>query len=281
MTTLSPLMVLSRGETDRVLAYLLSEPIESVFLRGLILRAGLAFGRRYGCFVAYRRGDGDLGGVMLMSTLVVPFVTDPAAIDSFAEALRDSPYPIRNIVGRRDTVEALWAAMRPWRRKPRLLRTSQPVYVVDRSTLRYSPAPRLRTASLADLDLLVRAGAAMMVEEVEEDPLRSRPEQYRAFVRDRILRGDELLWVDEQGLCFKCNVSSRTPEAAQIEGVYTPVERRRRGFASRGLSEVCFRLLREIPRLSLYVNDFNQPAISLYERLGFYRTSEFQSIFFD
>ena len=281
MTTLSPLTVLSRDETDRVLAYLLREPIESVFLRGLIMRTGLALGRRYGCFLAHRSPNGDLGGILLMSTLVVPFVTDPAAIATFAEALRESPYPIRNIVGRRDTVTSLWEAMRPWRREPRLIRHAQPVYVVDRSTLRYLPAPRLRMASLGDLDLLVKAGAAMMIEEVEEDPLAQRPELYRSFVRDRILRGDEFLWVDEQGLCFKCNVSSRTPEAAQIEGVFTPRDRRRHGFAARGLSEVCCRLLREIPRLCLYVNDFNRPAIGLYERLGFYPTSEYQSIFFE
>lgn len=281
MTTLLPLTVLSRDETNPVLAYLLREPIESVFLRGLILRTGLTLGRRYGCFIAHRSADGNLGGVLLMSTLVVPFVTDPAAPAAFAEVLRESPYPIRNIVGRRDTVEAMWEAMRPWRREPRLIRRSQPVYVVDRSTLRYLPAPRLRIASLGDLDLLVKAGAAMMIEEVEEDPLAQRPDLYRGFVRDRILRGDEFLWVDEQGLCFKCNVSSRTPEAAQIEGVFTPRERRRHGFAARGLSEVCCRLLREIPRLCLYVNDFNRPALELYERLGFYRTSEYQSIFFD
>jgi hypothetical protein len=280
MTTLSPLTALSRDETDRVLAYLLREPIESVFLRGLILRTGLALGRRYGCFLAHRSLDGGLGGILLMSTLVVPFVTDPAAIPVFAEALRESPYPIRNIVGRRDTVAALWEAMHPWPRQPRLIRHTQPVYVVDRASLRYLPAPRLRVASLGDLDLLVQAGAAMMIEEVEEDPLDQRPELYRSYVRDRILRGDEFLWMDELGLCFKCNVSSRTPEAAQIEGVFTPHERRRQGFAARGLSEVCRRLLREIPRLCLYVNDFNLPAIRLYERLGFYRTSEYQSIFF-
>jgi predicted GNAT family acetyltransferase len=121
----------------------------------------------------------------------------------------------------------------------------------------------------------------MMLEEVEEDPLLSRPEQYRSFVRDRILRGDEFLWTDEHGFCFKCNLSSRTPDVAQIEGVYTPPDRRRMGFASRGLSEVCHRLLKRIPRLSLYVNDFNKAAILLYERLGFTRVGEYQSIFFE
>jgi predicted GNAT family acetyltransferase len=151
---------------------------------------------------------------------------------------------------------------------------------VNRTTLRHLPAPGVRRASLSDLDLLVQSGAAMMVEEVEENPLANRPELYRSFVRDRILRGDEYLWTDEAGLCFKCNLSSRTPEVAQIEGVFTPPERRRQGFARRGLSEVCHRLLRHVPCLCLYVNDFNQPAIDLYQGLGFERSFEYQSIFF-
>jgi ribosomal protein S18 acetylase RimI-like enzyme len=278
---MSPLTVLRHDETEEVLAYLARDPIESVFLRGLILRTGLDLGRRHGCFVAYRGAKGKLGGIMLMSTLVVPFVTTKQAAPALADALANSPFPLRNIVGRRETVEALWDAMRPWRPRPRLHRRSQPVYMVNRATLRYMPAPPLRRASLSDLDLLVKSGAAMMIEEVEEDPLASRPELYRSFVRDRILRGDEFLWTDEQGLCFKCNVSSRTPEAAQIEGVYTPAARRRQGFASRGLSEVCHRLLDQMPCLCLYVNDFNLAAIDLYKQLGFERTFEYQSIFFD
>lgn len=281
MTTTSPLTVLKHDETGEVLAYLGRDPIESVFLRGLILRTGLALGRRHGCFVAYRDQAGRLGGILLMSTLVVPFVTKSEAVPALAETLASSPYPLRNIVGRRETVEALWDAMQPWRSRPRLYRRSQPVYVMTRGTLCHFLAPQVRRASLSDLDLLIQSGAAMMIEEVEENPLATRPDLYRSFVRDRILRGDEFLWTDEQGLCFKCNLSSRTPEVAQIEGVYTPPARRRQSLATRGLSEVCHRLLGETPCLSLYVNDFNGAAIALYERLGFERTFEYQSIFFD
>jgi len=151
---------------------------------------------------------------------------------------------------------------------------------LDRSTHHHFPAPELRAAQIEDLELLVRAGAAMMIEEVEEDPLQTRPDQYRSFVRDRILRGEEFVWIDAQGLRFKCSVSSRTPEAAQIEGVFTPQARRRQGYAKLGLSETCHRLLALVPNLTLYVNDFNLPAIRLYERLGFRRMGEYQSLFF-
>jgi predicted GNAT family acetyltransferase len=51
------------------------------------------------------------------------------------------------------------------------------------------------------------------------------------------------------------------------------------GHAPRGMSEICNRLLDEHPTLCLYVNDFNTAATALYERLGFARVGEFQSIF--
>ena len=280
MTTTAALANLGRDQVVEVLAYLAQDPIETVFLRGLILRAGLDLGRQHGRFMAYRDPSGELGGVILVSSLVVPFATSPDAPVAMAEVLRRSPYPMRNLVGRRETVEALWAATGAWRPQPRLVRTSQPVYTVDRASHQHFPAPNLRPAQLGDLDLLVQAGAAMMIEEVEEDPLQTRPDQYRSFVRDRILRGEEYVWVDPEGLRFKCNVSSVTPEAAQIEGVFTPRARRRAGFAKHGLSETCHRLLRAVPALTLYVNDFNLPAIRLYEQLGFRRTGEYQSLFF-
>jgi ribosomal protein S18 acetylase RimI-like enzyme len=280
MTVTSPLATLRRDETNEVLAYLAQEPIETVFLRGLIIRAGLDLGRQHGRFMAYRGPHGELGGVVLLSSLVVPYVTAPEAPAAMAELLRRSPYPIRNLVGRRKTVEAIWAATGPWRPQPRLVRSSQPVYCVGRDSHRHFPAPELRLAQLEDLDLLVRAGAAMMIEEVEEDPLQTRPDQYRSFVRDRILRGEEFIWTDSEGLRFKCSVSSRTPEAAQIEGVFTPAPRRQQGYARLGLSETCHRLLAQVPSLTLYVNDFNVPAIRLYERLGFKRIGEYQSLFF-
>ncbi|HWN82006.1 MAG TPA: GNAT family N-acetyltransferase [Candidatus Udaeobacter sp.] len=280
MTTTTALETLGRDQVVEVLAYLAQDPIETVFLRGLILRAGLDLGRQHGRFMAYRDSSGELGGVILVSSLVVPFATAPEAPLAMAEVLRRSPYPMRNLVGRRETVEALWAATGGWRPQPRLVRTSQPVYTVERDTLQYFPAPELRSARLGDLDLLVQAGAAMMIEEVEEDPLQTRADQYRSFVRDRILRGEEFVWVDAEGLRFKCNVSSVTPEAAQIEGVFTPRARRRAGYAKHGLSETCHRLLNGVPALTLYVNDFNRPAIHLYEQLGFRRSGEYQSIFF-
>jgi ribosomal protein S18 acetylase RimI-like enzyme len=267
--------------TREVLDYLMRDPVESVFLRGLILRIGIVLGNHRGRFVGIRDRAGQLSGVMLLSPLVVPFATVPGVATAMGDEVTRSGIPTRNIVGRREIVQELWAGMGAGRPRPRLIRDRQPVYCIARAEFRtLGSAADMRRATLRDLDVVVESGAAMMREEVEEDPLAERPDEYRHFVRDRVLRGDEYVWIDENGLCFKCNVSSRTPDIAQIEGVFTPPARRRRGFASRGLSTLCARLLRDVPRLCLYVNDFNAGAIKLYERLGFKSTFDYQSIFF-
>jgi predicted GNAT family acetyltransferase len=75
-------------------------------------------------------------------------------------------------------------------------------------------------------------------------------------------------------------VSALTPEAAQVSGVYTPPERRNRGYAKRGLAELCIRLLERSRAVCLFVNDFNAPAIAVYRRLGFDVRADWASAFY-
>jgi len=75
-----------------------------------------------------------------------------------------------------------------------------------------------------------------------------------------------------------CNVGSASTATAQLQGVWSPPDMRGRGFGSRGLAAICDHLLDEYPTLCLYVNDFNAPAIALYDRVGFERAGEFSTI---
>ena len=54
-------------------------------------------------------------------------------------------------------------------------------------------------------------------------------------------------------------------------GVWTDPRLRRRGYSRALLREVCGHLARKGRSVTLFVNDFNQPAIGLYEALGFKR----------
>jgi predicted GNAT family acetyltransferase len=52
-------------------------------------------------------------------------------------------------------------------------------------------------------------------------------------------------------------------------GVWTHPRHRRRGLSYELLREVCGHLSRRGKTVTLFVNDFNRPAIALYESLGF------------
>jgi predicted GNAT family acetyltransferase len=86
--------------------------------------------------------------------------------------------------------------------------------------------------------------------------------------------------MEDDELRFQCNVGARTRQTAQIQGVWTPPEFRGRGYARRALGSIAADLLDETATLSLYVNDFNQPAIALYERLGFAYVATFATYLF-
>lgn len=120
--------------------------------------------------------------------------------------------------------------------------------------------------------------AAMIAGELETDP-RDDPD-FDASIR-RMIRL-RLWWVGEleSRLCFFCNIGAWTPHTAQLQGIWTPSDLRNRGIASSALSAICDRLLHIFPTLSLYVNDFNLPAIRLYRRLGFKETGELQTLLF-
>ena len=76
------------------------------------------------------------------------------------------------------------------------------------------------------------------------------------------------------------NVGPRTASTAQLQGVWTPPAQRGHGYASQALAGVARRLFTTETTLSLYVNDFNVPAVALYERLGFTRAGTFATYLF-
>ena len=136
-----------------------------------------------------------------------------------------------------------------------------------------------RKARIDEWMLVADNSAMMIAQELEYDPRRSSPE-FTTNVRAMIDRG--LWWVGESygRLCFFCNVGPWSPQTAQLQGIWTPPELRGKGLATAALSAVCERLLTMSPSLSLYVNDFNEKAIALYDRVGFTTVAEFQTILF-
>jgi predicted GNAT family acetyltransferase len=145
------------------------------------------------------------------------------------------------------------------------------------------------TARLPDLvparpdhqSIVYDSGAELRAEELEEDPRQVDAIAYARRVEEECRDGYTLLWLDAHGLRFRASVSARTPDAAQISGVFVPRERRGRGYAKRGMAELCVRLLEDSRAVCLFVNDFNAPALAVYSKLGFRLRADWASAFYD
>ena len=139
----------------------------------------------------------------------------------------------------------------------------------------------LHPARAEDYALLYDTGAALREEELAEDPRVADPQAYARRVEEECRDGYTWLWVEADGLRFRASISAATIDAAQVSGVYTPPEQRGHGYATRGLAELCTRLFERSRVVCLFVNDFNEPALALYRRLGFRVIANWASAFYD
>jgi len=267
--------VTSANETA-VLAYLERAPYENVYLSDLI-RNDRSASARNGLFAAV--DSGRIEGAASFGRQIV-LAAAPRAVPALAE-LAHRRRGERMIVGPRAAVIAFWNLVRDGRPAPRLVRERQFVMAVDVGRLKRADGTiRVRMARAQDAGETVNASAQMIEHELEYDPRRTSPE-FASGVRAMIER--ERWWVGEIDggrLCFFCSIGPSSKKTAQLQGIWVPPELRGRGYATAALSAICARLLESRPSLSLYVNDFNEPAIALYRRVGFEHVADFQTLLF-
>jgi predicted GNAT family acetyltransferase len=155
---------------------------------------------------------------------------------------------------------------------------ASPVYVLDAE-----PEPGetgLRAAQGLDLDVLLPACAAAHEEEVGTNPLRSDPDGFRWRTRSQIEEGRSWLWTEAGRILFKVEASAWTPSAVQLQQVWVDPDIRNRGYAKRGMRDICRLLLESTPTVCLFVRTENTPAIRLYESIGMRRTISYRSLIF-
>ncbi|HEV3399862.1 MAG TPA: GNAT family N-acetyltransferase [Actinomycetes bacterium] len=270
------------GRQDQPLALeaLDRNPVRDVFIASRILHDGaltsLGPSPLWGAF----DGD-DLRGLLHVGPNLVPATEDEAACEALATAA-GGLYPTRMVVGERHTVELLWSLIGGSYPAPREVRRRQFVYALGPDWLiqdRSGGPGVARLAERADEDQVLRLSAAMYTEEMGENPMARDPDGYRRRVRMLISRGWTYVYEAGGQLQFKMDVGCASNRTAQIQGVYVPPDLRGHGVGTRAMTACCALALKRHPNLSLYVNDFNAPAVALYERIGFQREPyDFQTI---
>ncbi len=263
---------LSPANARPTLEYLSRSPYENVFLTYLAIEGTLAMQRDV---YVVSEETGEVAGVGFLGRQIV-LAAEPASAGILAQ--RAARTRERAIVGPREAVRAYWESVRARHVPPRLVRERQPVMAVDEASLRDAGAVAVRRARDDEWRDVAANSAAMIAGELETNPRRDA--EFDGGIRKMIRLG--LWWVGESEgrLCFFCNVGAWSPQTVQLQGIWAPPEFRGRGLATAALGKICRTLLKVAPTLSLYVNDFNAPAIALYRRLGFRGAGELQTILF-
>jgi RimJ/RimL family protein N-acetyltransferase len=252
-----------------------AEPLQNVYLRSELRLAGLGSGQWWGI----DGGAGQVRAVLLGGPLVVPWIPDLDDIHRLVEALSRQQSP-RMLVGPRDQVLALHHARQP---TPPLreLRDPQPLLALRRGTaITVAAAEQVRKGTPQDLDRLTVAAADMHREEMGVDPLAIDPAGWRTRMGTLIQRGWSWVWTERDEVVFKAELSGWTPDAVQIQGVYTAPRHRNRGVATAAMAAVCRAVLEDVPVCTLYVNHYNAAARRVYDRLGFEQVASLATLMY-
>jgi predicted GNAT family acetyltransferase len=272
---------LRHGELRDALALADRDPVTNVFVASRLTAAGLT-AARLGADVWAYDVDGRLESLCYVGANLVPVEATPDAIGAFAaRALREGRR-CSSIVGPVDVVSPLWAQLEDTWGPARDVRRRQPLMVALQPSARVGPDPAVRRVRPDEYNALLPACVAMFTEEVGVSPIASDGGAlYRARVRELIATGRSLARIEDGRVIFKAEIGAVTAQACQIQGVWVAPDRRGEGLSKTGMAAVVEIALREFaPRVSLYVNDFNLPALAAYRQVGFTEIGAFMSVLF-
>ena len=272
--------LLGPSDLDAFLALTAKDPVVNVFAAYRARTTSLE-PRWLGGEVWGRYADGELVAACHVGANLVPVEAQPEDARAFAERALTRHRSVSTIVGPHAAVRPFWDEVAASWGRPRDTRWKQPHLVID-GPPRVAPDPEVRRTERRDLAVLYPACVAMYTEEVGVSPeAGGGADLYRARVTQLISRGWSFARIERGRLIFKAEVACATPEAAQVQGVWVPPDRRGEGLAIAGMAAVVEQVQATIaPSVSLYVNAWNEPARRAYERVGFRETTTFSTVMF-
>lgn len=137
----------------------------------------------------------------------------------------------------------------------------------------------LRIATPEDLPLLVRVRAAALEEEygIPVPPGSPLHDELSAAVTRAVTLQGVAIWVEDDRCAFTAQLIAKTPDASMFGDLYVDRDLRGAGRATRALTAFCTWLMTESEHVTLRVGRSNEPAVALYERVGFRVIDDFCS----
>ncbi len=245
--------------------------------RTAAIGVGAALGAEvWGCF-----RESELVAALYLGANVVPIEADPEAALAFGVRARMSPRRCSSIVGPAAAVMEFFEAVQETWGPARLVRERQPMLAIE-GPPRVEADPRVRRATMDDIDALFPAAVAMFTEELGISPLvPDGGAAYRRRVAALIRQGRAFIVLADGEVVFKAEVGVLADGVAQIQGVWIDPGHRGLHLSEPAMAAVVSLVQADLaPVVSLYVNDFNHAALASYDRVGFEQVGEFATILF-
>lgn len=278
LRTRTPVRSLTRSDVDDALELCSRNVPAHVFVASRILES-LPNGTLSAAMGV--REEGRLTSLCWASANVVPVETSPEARLLYAERIRRWRGRVASLLGPRDEVVDLWNAVEPYWGAARAVRAHQPLLATSTppSALGVELDPRVRVARADEVELILPAAVHMFTAEIGYAPFTGNSRGYRGSLAALVAQGHTYVVVEDGEVIFKTDIGSLALGCAQLQGVWLAPRLRGQGLAGPMLASVMEQVMAgPAPMVSLYVNDFNAPALATYERLGFAPVGDFTTV---
>lgn len=271
--------VLDESDAARVRELCAADPVATCFVASRV-DAGVLSGGAPGELWGYPAHDPR--SLLHVGVNCMPVALDAEARAAFVEDMGRYRRFV-SIVGYAPDVLGLHEALvQRWGEafeRTRLVRAEQPLMVAD-APGPVAPDPRVRPIEMAWFDSYFAGAVAMYTEELGEDPLTTNPVGYRAYMT-MLVQTRRAFGITVAGeVIFKADVGVIGAGVAQVQGVWVRPDLRGQGLAAPAMAAVTNRLLDRGLLVSLYVNDFNAPALATYRRCGYRQVGTFASVLY-
>ncbi|MGO0577235.1 GNAT family N-acetyltransferase [Ornithinimicrobium panacihumi] len=277
LRSLGAVRALGLQDVDDALEICAQDPVTNVFVAARIIESGLAGTR--GPLFSYAAGEER--ALCWCAANVVPVEASSRALAALAAKVVRRRTWASSLFGPADQVLDLWGRLAKHWGPPREVRENQLVMTMTTppSALGQAIDTAVRPARPDEIDLVVPAAAAMFTEEIGYPPFQGSGLAYRRGVAGLIEQGHSFVRVEDGEVVFKADLGSVALGVAQIQGVWVHPRWRGQGLAAPAMAAVVEQTLARVaPTATLYVNDFNAPAIATYRRVGFVQTGTFATV---
>jgi RimJ/RimL family protein N-acetyltransferase len=271
--------LLGEEHLAEVLEFLSERPIHTVTMAGFIRDNGMVSEHHRGSFYGCRAAGGRLEGVGLIGHATLLETRTDRALATLAQKAQ-AQTSTHMIMGEQEGIAEFWSYYADDGQEMRLacrelLFELKPPIEVHKEMF------KLRSATAADLELIIPPQAQMAFEESGINPLEVDPEGFRRRCLRRIECGRTWVLVEQGKLLFKAEIVSDTPEVNYLEGIHVAPDERGKGHGRRCLSQLTRMLFLRTRSVCILVNERNTAAHAFYRRAGFKFRGVYDTIFLE